>query len=106
MSRLLLAVFGLILTSVLACGGGGDKPSENLDAGAILKKAATATAELKSFHFKLDHENGTTPMPLGLQLVSADGDVGVPDRLQADVKAKAASITASVKVIEAALAFT
>jgi hypothetical protein len=38
-------------------------------------------------------------MPLNLQLTSAEGDVVVPDRLAAEVKAKAASISATVRLI-------
>ena len=43
---------------------------------------ALPSRALSSFHFKLTHENGTTPMPLNLQLTGAEGDFVVPDRSQ------------------------
>jgi hypothetical protein len=65
----------------------------------LVQRAASATKALKSFHFRLSHENGGTPMLLGLELTSAEGDVSVPDRLAADVRAKAAGVNVSVKVV-------
>jgi len=64
-----------------------------------VQRATSATKALKSFHFRLSHENGGTPMLLGLELTSAEGDVGVPDKLAADVRAKAAGVNVSVKVV-------
>src|SRR5580765_5104872 len=85
---------------VAACGG-SSKPSgsQSVTAESVLSNATAALAKVKSFHFHITHENGTTPMPLGLQLVDAEGDVAVPDKLAADVKAKAGPVSVSVKVI-------
>ena len=91
---LLLASFCL---SVPACGD--DTKASRPDAAQLLQRATAATQAVKSFHFKLSHENGATPMPLNLQLTSAEGDVVVPDRLQADIRAKASSLSASLKVV-------
>jgi len=54
---------------------------------------------LETFHFSLTHENGTSPIPNGLQLVSADGDVVVPDRMRAEVEAKVSNQTVRVEII-------
>ncbi len=87
----------LALVLVVACGGGSKKGGP--DAASVLGVSATATKAVTSFHFRLNHENGASAMPFNLQLVSAEGDVAVPDRLSADVKAKASSVSASLKVI-------
>jgi hypothetical protein len=55
--------------------------------------------DVTSFHFELDHENGATPMPLGLELTSAEGDVAVPDRLKAEVRARAAAVSVTLQVV-------
>jgi hypothetical protein len=80
--------------TITSSGGTGS------DAAAdVLQQATDATAQVSSFHFVLSHENGSTPLPLNLDLDSAEGDVIVPDRMKADVDAKAAGINVSVQVI-------
>ncbi len=64
-----------------------------------MSNAVERLAAVKSFHFRLDHENGSTDIPLNLKLISAEGDVGVPDRLSAEVQGKAANTSVRVKVI-------
>src|SRR5690606_17131799 len=44
----------------------------------VLQRAADASSLVRSFHFVLLHENGSTPLPLNLSLDSAEGDVVVP----------------------------
>jgi hypothetical protein len=94
-----ILLFALVLAS---CGGGGSSGGE-VDAGKsadqLLSEAAQKSSELSSFHFRFTHEKGTTPLPLGLQLESAEGDVAVPGRLSADVKAKRSGIGVNVKVV-------
>jgi hypothetical protein len=95
-----LAVLPLLLLLLVACGGDDSKNSDDApDAQALLKSAADATAAVKSFHFKLEHENGSIALPLNLQLREAEGNVVVPDRLKADVSAKSGSINIDVDVI-------
>ena len=89
-----MALFSAFL---VACGD--EKETSAPDPAQLLQRSIAATRDVKTFHFKLSHENGATPMPLGLQLTNAEGDVAVPDRLAADVRAKASSITASLKVV-------
>jgi hypothetical protein len=97
--RPLLAV--LLASALLAaCGGGNSGPKAgDPPAGQVISKATAALKDVKSFHFRLDHENGATQIPLNLQLVSAEGDAVVPDRLSADVEAKAGNAAVSVKVV-------
>ena len=75
-------------------GAGG-----SLTAAEVLQQSTEATAQVSSFHFVLSHENGSTPLPLNLDLDSAEGDVLVPDRMKADVDAKAVGVKVSVKVV-------
>ena len=98
--RLLILVACSLAIAANACGGDGERsPTEGPSAQELVQRAASATKALKSFHFRLSHENGGTPMLLGLELTSAEGDVGVPDKLAADVRAKAAGVNVSVKVV-------
>ena len=91
--------FGAILFS--ACGGGKSTTTTGTlpPASSILPAAIQAFDALTTFHFSLTHENGTTPIPNGLQLVSADGDVIVPDRMHAALEAKINNTTVRVEVI-------
>ncbi len=86
-----------------ACGGGGsNKPatSEPLpQPDSVLPKAVDSFQALKSFHFRLEHDNGGSPIPPGLTLITADGDVIVPDRMSAKLDAKAGQQTVNVSVI-------
>jgi LppX/LprAFG-like lipoprotein len=74
-------------------------PGGGLSAQDVLQQSAARSEEVMSFHFILTHENGSTPLPLGLQLETAEGDVGVPDRLAAEVEAEAVGINVDVEVI-------
>ena len=94
---LLVALLGFAVM-LPACGGDGE--GEAPPADEIVAKAAAAAGGLRSFHFRLDHENGTTPILMGLELVSAEGEVAPPDRLQAEVRAKAmGSVSVTVNVV-------
>src|SRR3972149_5194539 len=87
-------------SAVMRPAGGGDGEGEAPPADEIVAKAAAAAGGLRSFHFRLDHENGTTPILMGLELVSAEGEVAPPDRLQAEVRAKAmGSVSVTVNVV-------
>src|SRR3989304_2977309 len=81
-----------LVASALAtsCGGGGKKQPEGPlpsaeEAVARLVERANA---VESFHFKLDHEGGLSPIPLTLKLKTAEGDIAVPDRLKAKIEAQ------------------
>ena len=95
-----LAFAGAVLTGLFlsACSGEEQAPAA-ADPAAILARAASAVAGVSTFHFKLTHENGTTAMPLNFELVSAEGDVVVPDRLAAEVTARAITFNVSLRVV-------
>jgi lipoprotein LprG len=70
-----------------------------LTADAVLQQASLAAGEVTSFHFVLSHENGSTPLPLNLELEAAEGDVIVPASLAAEVDAEAVGINVTVRII-------
>lgn len=96
-----LILAGITGTLFAACSGGGKSTSSGTlpPATSLLPQATQAFDSLQTFHFTLTHQNGTTPIPNGLQLVSADGDVVVPDRMHATIEAKVGNQTVRVEVI-------
>ena len=92
-------VVGLLVGVCLGACGGSDEAAPALGANEILARSVVAVEELSAFHFRLSHENGTTRILLNLALESAAGDVVLPDRLKAEVEAKAGSISVRVEVI-------
>ncbi len=73
------------LLVVAALGGcGGSSTSTDPSPESIVERTTTETGAQKSFHFKLEVEN-PAPSSSGLSLTFADGDIVVPDRLQAKV---------------------
>jgi hypothetical protein len=92
---------GLALAA--ACGGGGEKaaptPATLPPADELLPKVVERVGAVKSFHFRLEHENGLSPMPLGLKLKTAEGDVQVPDRMKAKLEADVAGALLRVEVV-------
>jgi hypothetical protein len=102
LSRLVLAA-ALAFSLAAACGGDDDDdstPTEGRpDPAVLVSEAADRFAAVKSFHFVLEHEEGRSPIALGLEMERAEGDMVVPDRLQADVEAVAGTFgNASVDV--------
>jgi hypothetical protein len=96
------APFGAFLLAFAACGGGGGgSPTGGPlpPAASVLPAAVQTFDSLQTFHFSLTHENGTSPIPNGLQLISADGDVVVPDRMHATIEAKVGNQTVKVEII-------
>jgi len=91
----------LFLGLLVACGGDDGPEGDVPDGAELLERAAKTSAALRSFHFKLSHENGSTPLPIGLNLdlESAEGDVALPDRVAADLRADAGRIDVSVKAV-------
>lgn len=101
-SRLLLLALALAFVALLAlsCGGGDEDAAEPLPPGdEVLAKAVEAVDTMETFHFRLEHENGTSRIPLDLQLVTAEGNVIAPDRLWARLETRAGTQPVRVEVI-------
>jgi hypothetical protein len=107
------AIVAVLLASLLlvgvACGSDDSKDdaASNAPTGTpappdpamLAQQAADAIEAVKSFHFLVEHENGGTPIVLNLLMTRAEGDIVKPDRLRADVEAKASQLgNANVKV--------
>lgn len=84
-----------------ACGGGGEEatPTALPSAEEVLPKVVERVDAVKTFHFRLEHEGGLSPIPLGLELRTAEGDVVVPDRISAKLEAEANGALVRVEVI-------
>ena len=99
----LLAVLLAVLPLAAACGGdseeAGDTPTALPPPEEILPKVVERVAAVESFNFRLEHEGGLSPIPLGLKLRTADGAIIVPDRMQAKLEAEAAGTLVRVEVI-------
>ena len=98
-----IATLAVVAAFLAACGGGGsNKPATTgplPTPDAVLSKATDAFQSMQTFHFRLEHDNGGSPIPPGLTLITADGDVIVPDRMSAKLDAKAGQQTVNVSVI-------
>ena len=86
-----LALVGCL--SLVACGGGdgdgGEQGIDSLDVQQLLDSAVIQFTELESFHFALDFGGKTSPLEqLSIDMEKIEGDVIIPDKLKADVKAK------------------
>lgn len=83
----------IIATGVLvACGedGSGGDFSE-ADADDLLARSADRMEELDSFHFTVEHENGTTEIIGGIGMQRAEGEVQGQDRMRLEVEARFAN---------------
>jgi hypothetical protein len=79
-----LAGFLCLLVFLLtACGGSDSSPAP--DAKQLIKDAQTAILRVTSYHFKLVTANVSTEAKL--PIVSAEGDIVVPDKLKANANA-------------------
>lgn len=82
-----------------ACGGGGEGEKELPPAEQVLADTVAAIDGVQSFHFALKHENGASPIPLGLELTEAEGDVVSPDRLRTYIRALRGSVIFEADII-------
>lgn len=97
--RLLLAS-GLATLALAACGGGDlDIDTSDVDVEALLTSAADRMDEASSFHFDLEHDNGTATIVRGLEMVRAEGDVEGADRMHLLVEAKSGPLSANIEMI-------
>ncbi|MXZ87361.1 MAG: LppX_LprAFG lipoprotein [Dehalococcoidia bacterium] len=90
-----LALAGCL--ALVACGGGdgdgGEQSIETLDVQELLDSAVIQFTELESFHFALDFGGDTSPLEqLSIDMEKIEGDVIIPDKLKAAVKAKVRSM--------------
>ena len=96
MATLRRVTLALAIAVLAGCGGGGGDGGSS--AADLVREGADATAEVDSFHFTLDIQN-VPRSRTGLQLMAAEGDVDVPDRLRADVSGTFAGVSIATELV-------
>lgn len=77
----------LVVVGLLASCGGDEADTAALPAAStVLDQSATRMEQLRSMHFLLEHDNGSTEIVRGIAMTRAEGDVVTPDKMQATVK--------------------
>src|SRR6266849_1125635 len=87
----------LMLMLVLAACGGSSSATTVPSAQSLLQKAQTALGQITAYHFNLKAENLGAATQLPIQ--SADGDIVVPDKLQATANVSFAGATVQAQLI-------
>ena len=91
----LLVVAATIVLALAAHACGGSEPdaartplpstltptSTPVDLQAILRESGRVMEDLRSFHFKLSHRSGNTPLMANMVVDELEGDVVNPDKL-------------------------
>ncbi|MCH9010149.1 MAG: LppX_LprAFG lipoprotein [Chloroflexi bacterium] len=91
----------------VACGRNSDEgslaiavPSPTpINPQVILERSGEAMEALESFHFRLIHESGGTPIGQGLVIREVQGDVARPDKISLEVSGLAGSFTMRLSLI-------
>jgi hypothetical protein len=100
--RLFLVAIMFIMITLLpvitACGQ-EETPLPSLSAEDIITNTIQKLDSTTSFHFKLAHEGGGTPIAMGLELLEATGDMTKPDKLKTAVSATLSGLLVKVDVI-------
>ena len=88
--RLSALLCAIVVVALVACGGGSTLAATATptpvppDPAELLRLSGRATSDLDSFHFRLDHRGGGTPIAPNLTITEADGDVVSPDKIAID----------------------
>jgi len=99
MRRLSGPVLVLVLVAA-GCGGGGSKAptATTPSAEQVVRQTAEKTGALETFHFAFDTKNPAASTS-GLNLTSGEGDVKVPDRLDASVAGTLSGVSLTSEVV-------
>ena len=73
--------------------------SSSLSASEIISNSIEEMNLISSFHFKLLHQGGRTPIAMGLELDEAEGDIVKPDKLKTTILAALRGMLVEVEVI-------
>ena len=74
-------------------------PTPPPSAEAILAASGERMAALDSFRFRLSHENGGTPLAIGLVVTDVEGDVVKPDGLRVSLGATFSGFFVELKLV-------
>lgn len=88
--RLVTSLLAVAALGAAAACGGDDSAFDvsDVDAEEVLAQSADRMEALTSFGFDIDHENGSTAIVGGIQMVSATGAVQGTDRMRLEVEAR------------------
>lgn len=82
-----IPALALLVVGLLASCGGDEADTAALPAAStVLDQSATRMEQLRSMHFLLEHDKGSTEIVRGIAMTRAEGDVVTPDKMQATVK--------------------
>jgi len=95
--KYILPITILLVLLVLACGP-KQKPTPTLTAQEVVQRCVASMEDLDSFHFELEQSSGS-PIAMGLELVSASGDIARPGRLKLHISATMGSMALEVDII-------
>ncbi len=76
-------------------------PTPPPSAPSILETSGERMAALESFRFSLAHENGSTPVGIGLDIADVEGDVVKPDGLSLAIGATFSGFFVAVELVAA-----
>ena len=105
--RMLCALIVATIALAVACGRNSDEgslaiavPSPTpINPQVILERSGEAMEALESFHFRLIHESGGTPLGQGLVIREVQGDVARPDKISLEVSGLAGSFAMRLSLI-------
>jgi hypothetical protein len=96
MSKALAALIAIVSAMFVIAEPSAGKQSA--DAAALLAQAAIVTSQQPSFEIVVKNEEGDTKIVRGVNFHEVEGDIQMPDRLDADVRAKAVVKTLTIEV--------
>ncbi|MDA1009912.1 MAG: LppX_LprAFG lipoprotein [Chloroflexi bacterium] len=95
------ALFLVVISALVAgaCGGDSSFDVSDVDAREVLDESAERMEALTSFAFEVQHENGTTAIVGGIQMVSATGAVQGTERMRLDIQARFATTNIQTAIV-------
>jgi LppX_LprAFG lipoprotein len=94
-----LFLYGVLALTFLVTACGNSSSSATPTAQQLISQGQVAINKVTSYHFNLATQNPGTGAKAGINVQSADGDILVPDKLQANANAVFAGFTVPVKII-------
>jgi len=104
---MLCALIVVTMALAVACGRNSDEgslavavPSPTpVNIQVVLERSGAVMEALESFHFRLIHESGGTPLGGGLVIREVQGDVARPDKISLEVSGLAGSFAMRLSLI-------
>lgn len=105
--RILCSLIVVTMALAVACGRDSDEGSLGIPAAsptpvnpqAVLERSGEVMEALESFHFRLTHENGGTPLGQGLVIREVQGDVARPDKISLELSGLAGNLAMRLSLI-------